>query len=1292
MKQNFETLKDAERYADGLLNEAKIQGKKLIAEAKRKGEEAILAAKTNKTEKDPKDKAKKFAKDLLQEAEKEEKKLKEEAKLKGAAAIQETKEKKAQAKTRDKELDAKIATLISDADQSKIKGDSSELLPRIYEAINFGAKVADRGWTHVLRNPKDTLKAVILARDIKKMLEKELGVSSLEGQTNAILQSNLVQGLLRDPKLWQVIELESAKLPRILANFRELIGKEVKEIIETPSTISTLSKLHIVKEILRNQHAVNALTQVAVQNQEAFARLLTDSQTTQDLLKKYGIDASNIQDILPAIIDIVKTLPQNHKTVLELVELVEPIILGQTKTLDTEKIMPLIADLIKNGVGQSISGLLKDNKDSLLQLASNKALQKPLEELGLDQSKALEVADKMLPLFAEVLGKQDDLAKLVRKLPQAMDEKSGVNKMQEFIPDVQALFTGEQGMLSNAVETIAAQKENIASLAVGVVKQNTAVQAGLRKALKIESGEQVNVSQQFVENILDLTTNVLSAENLKQLNSVLGQLNKPDLSNAEVGKLVAQVLPLLSSDEVVKHIDTLLPPLLAKIPAVNDFDQEKVMAVAKEFLPVVAKVLKNRDGLTPLAEKLPAAMSNPIDINKVLQLIPDIQSLLIGENGALGAAIQAVAKQKDNIAPLIATAIQNNNALQYSLLTALGKDYEGMEMHRLFGEKPSVTVDVPQTLLSGLLDMGTQILDKSNHDQLGVVLNQLQKIQVDKETNKPVLSNEEVGEIAKNIVPLLTNAGTIHSLRSLLTPENIQFLRNIPALKDYAIPENQDLIIETSQRLLASSKPVQNFLQDHYAIVNKILKGRDNLENGVFEDTDLTPDEVVIGAKTALQVVQQVNPAELLTKHKARIAELMTPALTVQFGAVLIGDQTMPLTQENAKKMGKVVTLARELAPILVDTGALLLKTTNLQEMEKLAENLAPILDETTPIKEKLKKASEIGDFFAQQIKSPEFKKLYGEQVIPFLKGNREEVSQLLTDLPKHIPALHKFKIKGKEIVNILADSKTTDKLESAYDAYKDGSYLKALGNVVQASIGSKDLRSVVAGLAIDATSESLYPNFLRRWLVGSRVNAFINKCKLETPDTKLDLGEKFHEQSQEGNGIFSYTLRSQVCKGLDFGKLEFSNMNIDGFDFRQASFGSKQATNFSGSTFKNVNFTESNLRGNTIDLSNATFDLASFKSILPQLDKALKDGKAIKTEGMKINISNASAKDLDALEKLKKTDFGKVYLDPTNTKTSSKERVKYIIKESVEVAETPRSPNYQKALEKKRSEMSIQK
>ena len=179
-----------------------------------------------------------------------------------------------------------------------------------------------------------------------------------------------------------------------------------------------------------------------------------------------------------------------------------------------------------------------------------------------------------------------------------------------------------------------------------------------------------------------------------------------------------------------------------------------------------------------------------------------------------------------------------------------------------------------------------------------------------------------------------------------------------------------------------------------------------------------------------------------------------------------------------------------------------------------------------------------------------------------------------------------------------------------------------------------------------------------------------INDCIKETlAGARLNLAEKFNEKSQDGNGIFSYTLRSRVCKGLDFSTLEFKNMDIDGFDFRQSNFGSKKEVNFSGSTFKDVNFAESKLRGKTIDLSNTTFDMASFRSIQPLLDKALKEGKGIKTEGMKITVSNL--KDREELETMKKSAFGKLYLDPN---TPGKDKVKFTTKEKKEVA-TEMSP-----------------
>ena len=83
------------------------------------------------------------------------------------------------------------------------------------------------------------------------------------------------------------------------------------------------------------------------------------------------------------------------------------------------------------------------------------------------------------------------------------------------------------------------------------------------------------------------------------------------------------------------------------------------------------------------------------------------------------------------------------------------------------------------------------------------------------------------------------------------------------------------------------------------------------------------------------------------------------------------------------------------------------------------------------------------------------------------------------------------------------------------------------------------------------------------------------------------------------------------------------------------------------------------------IDLSNATIDKKSLKSLLPSLDKTMVEDKEIKTEGLKLSSLNLSKEERAEFEK---SAFGKQYLATIeeNSKTIEEDKKVLILMKQV--------------------------
>ena len=279
----------------------------------------------------------------------------------------------------------------------------------------------------------------------------------------------------------------------------------------------------------------------------------------------------------------------------------------------------------------------------------------------------------------------------------------------------------------------------------------------------------------------------------------------------------------------------------------------------------------------------------------------------------------------------------------------------------------------------------------------------------------------------------------------------------------------------------------------------------------------------------------------------------------------------------------------------------------------------------------------------------------------PFLQKNTELLEKLINDVVKQDSLGKKLDINvGKLAIDALCQPKIFIALKDMYEAYQSGQYFGAASSGLKLIWDSKEVRDI-AWQAIYSVLHIIWnekmPDFMRRSYIGNDVKNIITTHLEGTHQEgeRRNLGEIFDnavksEEYTALGGTTQYSLENKLCKGLKFYGVNFSNCDINGFDFTNVGFGDKLGdkistggVSFQNSTITDVNFSGAILNG-PINLDGATFDSKSLISLLPSLDKALAAGQIISSSP--ITLTNQNEKDMEIIAQSK---FGKQYLGLSN-------------------------------------------
>jgi len=1006
-------------------------------------------------------------------------------------------------------------------------------------------------------------------------------------------------GISEDDNKKAAAAFNAAKMPIIIKLFpdlREMLFAQDKGIAG-----NVVAMLAAKKDVLMELGKIVQANQVkkiaGLTDLKAIAVLEAQIKTTAKLLGMADAVLPLLsKNLLPGMLPIVDKVLQNDKIVSEIMTILPTVTAsGKPDPAALKALMKPVKELLfDKGIASDLASMLAKEKAAIVQVAGL------TEAYQTGSTKFAVLLEDVLPIAAKVMKKQDALVRIM-----------------DAVPELMAVYK------PNAQQGEAANKAAAASFNAAKTQKIGAIFPDLQKLLLGDEG--------IIKDLAKMLTNkqavLMELGKIVQANQV-----KKLAALSDTKKIAALKAQIKRTDMLLGMADTLLP------------------LVANNLLPVAEKVMvQHNEEVTQIIAALPAVIASSKPDPVALQgLVAPVKQLLFGEQGITDEIVNGIDNNKDGLVNLISSRVLKSPGVQRILQgISTPPAIEGEEVAAVAavaeapaneGEAvaaaPAKVIEVPKPLIANALTLGTTFL-KHNKAGLSNVLDVLQGVKIN-EKGKPEITNLQMGGIARELSSALQDKDIINSLEGFLTPENIKFLGGLPQLEKFNLGASAAIIQDAGKKAINILPIASKFIQNNYEIIQKILQEQDNLANGVFKDTSITPNELATIAQTGLIALMQFDPAGLLSAHKTEAESLIK---TVAANAL--------------EGIGRSDLLAK----IMIDSAEILLKPGVLMDLIGKVDNIAKIIDDKTPQKEKLDKVFELTDIFVKQLKSQEFKKLYNEAALPLIDANRDKIAEFFTKEARN----NKINLDGNKVVGILKNPKTLNTFMEAYEAYKQHSKLKAMGKGIKAFFQSKDLRSIVYGIVISKIKDRTYPNFIRRWTVGSKINKIINEAKPKvevTPEVsdkakpteepeRINLAARFSENATGSVGIYNSTLHSRTCKGLDFGQLKFDNFEIKGFNFKEARFGSKKAgVDFSGSSISKTNFEGCTLRGKKINLSNTTIDFQSFKSILPALNKAARNKKIeIDVNDMKIDVSKCSVKEMEEFEKMKTSRFGKKFL-----------------------------------------------
>jgi len=466
-------------------------------------------------------------------------------------------------------------------------------------------------------------------------------------------------------------------------------------------------------------------------------------------------------------------------------------------------------------------------------------------------------------------------------------------------------------------------------------------------------------------------------------------------------------------------------------------------------------------------------------------------------------------------------------------------------------------------------------------------------------------------------------------------------LRTIALELEQGTEEIRPAVINKDLKLEFTNEEMR-ILQDDHPALYKLFDAYKELFKEI-KDKTVTPDSLglleIKRLKDLIGYFRNASKVDLEREPIPGFPDIKAPALVNQF---------MGLTQNEFLKSMIAGFLPQELKGIEAIIPHLGLIGTSLisailkpEFIDKLIKVVPGNIEKIANGEAYYEPASKILEVFRDFLSSPGFKLAFEQDIVNMIQQNRDVIKGALDELLKSNPAIRRYNIDSNKILNFLTDKDILKDLSEALNDVAQNRFLtraKGVAKIARIALGSTDTLSLLFNIIIDSivafVRENVLPDRMKRWISGADIETVLVNAVGGSKDLAAACKDSYAEQE---TFLSSFLLRTQNFSGQNI-NLSLEGFKIDNFNFKGANF---KVLNESIINLKGAEITHSNMsfnlsEGQKVDLSGATIDMQTLKSMMPMFEA----GKVTYVD-MKLSIPSHKEA-LEFIANIKNTDLQK--------------------------------------------------
>jgi hypothetical protein len=1156
-------------------------------------------------------------------------------------------------------------------------------LPEVLNAVLETAIDAQKkgAFIGVLANLGGVLSGANVGLDFKNILEAELHVESIGAlattDPNLIVQSSAVRELLSSERTWDAILLVLPKLLDVIKRYQTEIDDGVwsainEPIVDEPSKAKAKAKVNdksimlLANLILGNKKALGAIVEIiSGAGTDVILDFLHNSATLAPYIESAGVGNGNIDALVRGLISVLPYLLNSNQELLTLI--------------NTEKDLE---DKIKNGLliaknVELISGL-SQLASTCVKPVIAEALAKYNEKLqpfGLNSNAVQPLVQEILKFVSGSIKNLPQIASLLEKHTQLLSsivQLGNLDELKKLTADKQAELIGDVFSIIKVIDPAALlQNKTVLQTVANHLIPSPFFKANvldkIPAALVKEQSLITNLITDTLPVVLDAASFLLKKEMLEKTQEIVIQA-LPPLSTGAISSIMSSTFGLLAEkDGIVKIAGQILPIVSKHAEAIvaaafkeNEEQFKKFGLTISDMQLLVQGVLTFASGfidkLPQIAllfkehTKLLGSIVQSGNLDEFKNLTSDKQAELIGDVFSIikvidPAALLTLLQDKQALKKVADSFIQSpffQITLADSITKILGvpKGEAQIKVQKLLINLITSAVPIALNVAGFLLEETTvekiqniakkvpQLLSKETSDEnkeklifeimssaLGLLTDERMMNVITEQLPKIIADNAEpiIAEALEKNPEMLARFGQGKDKRAinLLVKNGVKFISE-------ALKKTQK-VVEVLQKNGAVYSALMN---------SAVLSGMHGFSVAGLLGT-LENEHLAVIADDFLSIIREIDPTTILQEeNKEAIKTVASGFIQSPFFQEKV---LRAIPKELAVSDDAVKNLATDAVSVVLNAADFLLKGKTLEKVQAIIKKVPGLLSKDEGKEADQKKADtmfEVIDSAFELLADPQIEQVYTKEIINLINKNRNVLEIVIQAQIDKSPLKGKVDLTAKNVLDVISNPEALKVVKEGYDLYRSGHTWKAIYATVTGAMGNRvpGLRKIALHIVYDLLTglvfqEKIMPNFLRRRSIGSSINGAITIVQKSKKDGIIqDLADILLKSETTSTGtVAKYAIDNKFLSGLNFEDTEFSNLKIDGFNFKGAAFGSDKSVqiSFASSIITKTNFKDANFKPSSAALSftNATIDLSSLKT----LAKFFKSPRKVQVEGMQL-------------------------------------------------------------------------